>query len=309
MELSQLNYLIVLNRTRNFSRAAEELFITQPTLSQQIKKLEEELGIDLFKRNTRSVTPTKAGELCCLYAAQVMESIRQITKVAKEAKRREAGHIQLGMMIVYPQLNIPQILASFQDTHPNTKMGIQFGLSVDLLDLLIGKDVDIIISNIEPGMIEASIREKIRFTVFLSDHLHAIVSEKHPLANQETVTIEDISNETFFFTDARSSVKIALEHAFSNTDTELFKINSCPSMTSVFNYIGTGMGISVMTRHVAMGYMIPGIKCIPIVPEIVTQTAIITRITATKHQVMREFEEFFLQNIQENETKPRPLDV
>lgn len=299
MELSQLKYLVVLNRTRNFSRAAEALYITQPTLSQQIKKLEEELGVDLFRRNTRSVTPTKVGELCCLHAAQAIESIDQITKAAKEAKRREAGHLQLGMMIIYPQLNIPQILARFQDTHPNTKTGIQFGLSVDLLELLVNKEVDIIISNIEPSMIDPGIRERIRFTVFLPDRLHAIVGDKHPLANRETVTIEDISQETFFFTDVRSSVKMVFENAVAAKHIAPDNFNSCPSMTSVFNYIGAGMGISVMTRHVAMGYMKPGIICIPIVPEITTHTAIITRKTAVNHQVLREFEEFFLENIQD----------
>jgi DNA-binding transcriptional LysR family regulator len=297
MELTQLRYFVMLAMTKNFSRAAEELFITQPTLSQQIKRLEKDLGAELFHRSTRSVTLTPAGEMCLPYAQKAMDAVSGLANAMQEEKRRANGRLLVGVLTVYPHLNVSSILAKFQAMHPEMNTGVRIDWSVELLNMLLQKKVDVIISNVALDLLEPEVRELLRIHVFLEDWLHVVLSCRHPLAERESVTIEDIRQETIFHSDPRSSAKVRFENAVIAKGYSLPVFNTCPSMTSTFNFVENGMGISVMTRHVAMGYMTPGVTCIPITPKIRTQTAIITRRSVSAHPILQEFQEFFLQNI------------
>ena len=299
MELMQLRYFLALSKTKNFSRAAEEMFVTQPTLSQQIKKLEDELGVELFKRSTRSVTLTEIGMVCAECAQRAIDAVELIHMSAQEEKRRETGRLLVGVLVVYPHLNVSNILARFQELHPQINTSMYFEWSVDLLNMLLQKKVDVIISNIALDLMEPEIRNQLSINVFLEDCLNVVMGKRHHLADRESVTIEDVYQESFFYTDPRSSVKIRFENAVIAKGYQLPVFNECPSMTSVFNFVETGLGISVMTRHVAMEYMRPTLRCMPVTPKIRTQTAIITRKSAISHPILREFQEFFLQNIDE----------
>lgn len=299
MELTQLRYFVTLAKTKNFSRAADEMFITQPTLSQQIKRLERELGAELFRRSTRSVALTPAGEMCLAYAQQAIDAVAGLANAMQEEKRRLNGRLLVGVLTVYPHLNVSSILAKFQSLHPEMNTGVYIDWSVELLNMLLQKKVDVIISNVALDLLEPEVRENLRIHVFLEDWLHVVLSRRHRLADRESLTIEDIRQETIFHSDPRSSAKLRFENAVIAKGYPLPVFNTCPSMASTFNFIENGMGISVMTRHVAMGYMIPGVACIPIAPKIRTQTAIITRKGASAHPVLQEFQDFFLQHIAE----------
>lgn len=298
MELNQLRYFVTLAKTRNFSRAAEELFITQPTLSQQIKRLEEELGVELFKRSTRNVLLTPMGEMCLSYAQQAIDAINNMNGAVMEEKRRKNSRLLIGVLAVYPHLNVSDILVKFQKLHPEIDTNIQIDWSVDLQNRLLKKDLDVIISNVAIDLLEPSIRDRLNIHVFLEDHLHVVLSKNHRFADRETLSIEDIREETFFHTDPRSSSKLRFENAMIAKGYSAPVFNHCPSMLSMFKFIENGMGISVMTRHVALGYNLSsGLTCIPISPKIRTQTAIVTRRNSMSNLILREFQEFFLQNI------------
>lgn len=298
MDLNQLRYFVTLARTHNFSRASEELFITQPTLSQQIKRLEEELGVELFKRSTRSVVLTPMGEMCLSYAQQAIDAVDNLSGTVQEERRRKNGRLLVGVLAVYPHLNVSDILAKFQKMHPEINTNIQIDWSVDLQNRLLKKELDVIISNIAMDLLETSVRDRLSIHVFLEDYMHVVLSRNHRLAKRETLSIEDIHQETFFHTDPRSSSKLRFENAVIAKGYPPPVFNHCPSMLSTFQFVENGMGISVMTRHVAMGYNLgEGLICIPISPKIRTQTAIITRRSSSSNPILKEFQEFFLQNI------------
>lgn len=303
MEILQLRYFLTVCQTLNFSRAAEKLYISQPTLSQHIKRLEQELNVQLFKRSTRSVELTEIGRICAGHARQAIEALDRMQTVAAEQSRKEKNKLVVGVLAIYPQLTISQVLSEFQLAHPAVKTSLCFGLSVDLLNMLLEKKADIIICNpymdISSDMQARLAQQDVHIRVFQRDILHAVVNDQHRFANRESVTISDICRENIFSSYIRSSVSMMLEQAVKEQENFKLQFSECPSMTMMFNFISAGQGISVMTKHVAQGYMHPNMRCIPIDPPIRTETAVVVHKSALKRPTIKDFYEYFMAHIVE----------
>lgn len=297
MEINQLRYLVALSKTKNFSRAAEISFVTQPTLSQQIKKLEDELGVQLFTRTTKSVELTPIGEQCLVFAERVLQSVHLLYGTVEESKRKSSGSLKVGVLFVYPDSNISNALELYREMFPEIETIITFDSSASLLESLLMKELDAIISNIAFELIPQQTEEMLQICPFIQDSLHVVLSAKHPLAASKSLAITDFCKEHFFFTDEKSSVKLLLDWAIEKGGCQTQKTQLCPSMTMLFNFVEAGMGISVMSRHVAAAYMRPGLLCIPVVPSLKTYTALITIKKSKSSQIVEDFRTFFLSQI------------
>lgn len=295
MELQQLRYLVALSRTLNFSKAAEELFISQPTLSQQIRKLEEELGVKLIERSTRSVKMTPIGARCVDLAQEAVDAAKRIEEIAQQEKRRSSKKLNIGVLAVYPQLNISSIIAEYQALHLNETVNMYFGWSVDLLDRLRREKSDVIITNLDEAQLSQA--EMVQWDIhpFLEDQLYLIVGEKSPFFSRKVVGIEEVLSQQLFMPGSKSSANIFFTKAIHNAGYQVPEYNECPSIMSTFNFVATGRGATVLSKHVSQPYLREGMKLISIMPAIKTYTAIVLRKESLARPVIREFRDFFLE--------------
>ena len=296
MDLQQLRFLVKISQTLNFSKAAEELFISQPTLSHQIRRLEDELGVKLLERSTRNVELTPIGRECVNLAQQMVELSDRILEITQEESRRFSNRLNIGVLAIYPQMNISAVINEFQASHLNETINIHFDWSVTLMDRLMRKKTDVIISNIDREGLTKAVAEQLDIHPFITDSLYLIVSDNNPLAQSDTVALEQVLSQRLFMPGRTSSANQFFLKAVTSAGYQMPASVECQSIMSAFNFVMTGSGASVLSRHVAESYMKEGMKMVKIVPEIHTYTAVITRKELLKRPLVKEFIRFFLEH-------------
>ena len=295
MELQQLRYLVALSKTLNFSKAAEEMFISQPTLSQQIRKLEEELDVRLVERSTRNVVMTPIGLACVKLAQQAVDASDRMIEITQEEQRHGQHKLNIGVLAVYPQLNISSVIAEFQSLHLTETINLHFGWSIDLLGRLLSKKSDIIITNLDKDQLSKAELESLDIHTFLNDRLYLIVGQDHPLAQRQTVGLAEVLSQRLFLPGARSSANLFFEKAVHAAGYQMPNFTECQSIMTALNFAKANHGASVFSRHVSESYVREGMRLIEITPTIWTWTAIVTRKEMLRHPLVHEFRNFFLE--------------
>jgi LysR family transcriptional activator of glutamate synthase operon len=142
LELRQLRYVEAVARHRHFTRAAEELHVAQSALSHQIKRLEAELGTELFERTSRHVAATDAGEAVAARARRVLAEIEGVNEEIDELRGVMRGHIWIGALLPAGEIDVPALVARFSESHPGIEVGIREGTAGDMLGYLAEDEVD-----------------------------------------------------------------------------------------------------------------------------------------------------------------------
>ena len=295
MELQQLRYLVALSKTLNFSKAAEEMFISQPTLSQQIRNLEEERDVRRVDRSTRNVAMTPIGLACVKLAQQAVDASDRMIEITQEEQRHGQHKLNIGVLAVYPQLNISSVIAEFQSLHLTETINLHFGWSIDLLGRLLSKKSDIIITNLDKDQLSKAELESLDIHTFLSDRLYLIVGQDHPLAQRQTVGLAEVLSQRLFLPGARSSANLFFEKAVHAAGYQMPNFTECQSIMTALNFAKANHGASVFSRHVSESYVREGMRLIEITPTIWTWTAIVTRKEMLRHPLVHEFRNFFLE--------------
>lgn len=296
MEIAQLRYFLAVCRTSNFSKAAEELYITQPTLSQQLKRLENELGIPLFERSTRKVQLTEAGEACREYAQNILDNVDRLTATASEYLRNQTGSLKIGILTLLPQLNVTSAIAAFQKDYPNIAADMEFGWSGELLDRLCKKQLDAVVSNVVYPLEEQY--QELDIHVFSEDYLCVVLSRKHPLATRKKIPLSALQDEIFWMDGPSTSIGVRLRMLAEELDLPPLKMQEIHSIPSVFKMVEANMGVSVISKNVGQEYLRPGMCSIPLEPRTKSQIALVMRKERKKNNPTNLFAEFFLKYIE-----------
>ncbi|MCC8059254.1 MAG: LysR family transcriptional regulator [Clostridiales bacterium] len=276
MDLNQLRYFVKLSEVQNFSKAAEELYVTQPTLSQRIKRLEQELGVDLFVRSTRSVQLTEAGQLCYEQAKTVLEDLNKLMTMAEEIHRRKAGHIAIGILAVLPHWNISAALNDFRKKYPQIDINMEFDWSKALIDQLLKKKLDVVISKVfwNEGSPEFADLE-----VYPIDEgeLEVILGRNHPLAGQKTVRLEQLAGEQVLMADQHACIAHKLNDITKEKGLPPLQYQEVRSNSSMFRIIESNVGVSVMSHDILQEYSYADVCMRPLEPCTCLQTAVVFR--------------------------------
>ena len=142
MELRQLRYVEAVARRRHFTRAAEDLHVAQSALSQQVRRLEAELGAELFERTSRSVRPTEAGEAVAAGARRILAEVDGIRGEIEELRGVVRGRVSIGALLPAGPLDVPRLLARFAEAFPRIEVGLREGTAGDMLRHLAAGEVD-----------------------------------------------------------------------------------------------------------------------------------------------------------------------
>ena len=189
MEMQQLRYVVAVARTRNFSRAAEQCHVSQPSLSQQMQKLEEELGERLFDRLRREAKLTPAGETFLLRAVRILEEVDAARREAHDTRALLRGTVALGVLPTIAPYLLPDVVARFNEHYPGVEVVIHEDTTARLLKLALGCDIDFAIVSTPLPDSRFEVKE-----LFVEELLLA-VPPGHPLAMKRTISAGDLDAE------------------------------------------------------------------------------------------------------------------
>jgi|UniRef100_UPI0040491665 LysR family transcriptional regulator, hydrogen peroxide-inducible genes activator len=189
MEMHQLRYMVALARTGNFSRAAEQCHVAQPSLSQQIKKLEDELGERLFDRLKRQAKLTAHGEAFLRRAVRILEEVEAAKREATDALDLLHGTVAIGVLPTIAPYLLPEVMAQFSAKFAGVEVVVQEDTTAQLLKLLHAYEIDL-------ALVSEPINDDRLITVELfTEELLLALPPKHPLILKRTVSVADLAAE------------------------------------------------------------------------------------------------------------------
>lgn len=187
MELRQIRYFLKVAELLNFSEASKELFITQSTLSQQIRQLENEFDTILFERNSHEVSLTEAGQQFMRYARKVMIDVDDCTQKMDDLKNMLTGELNIGVTFTFSPL-LTETVLEFMKLYPHVRLNVFYKTMSELMDMLQRREVDFVLA-FKP----TDRNDKIESHVLFNNHLSVVVSEQHSLAKRKSLTLEDLA--------------------------------------------------------------------------------------------------------------------
>jgi len=189
MEMHQLRYVVAVARTRNFSRAAEQCHVSQPSLSQQIQKLEQELGERLFDRMKREAKLTPHGETFLHRAVRILEEVDAAKREATDAQKLLRGTVAVGVLPTIAPYLLPDALATFTAKFPGVQVVVQEDTTARLLKLALACEIDFALAS-------RPIRdERLEVRELFSEELLIALPPGHPLTRKRTVGADDLEGE------------------------------------------------------------------------------------------------------------------
>lgn len=197
MELRHLHYFIAVAEELHFSRAAERLHISQPPLSQQIRDLEEELGVKLFERTKRHVQLTEAGKEFLERSYRVLAQLEQAIVATQQIGRGEVGRLAIGFVGSAMYTVLPEILRAFREQFPAVELQLRELTTAQQIQALYDKQVDI-------GIVRSAISEPgLSMECFLPESLVLALPATHPLSAQTQVSLSTLADELFILFPAK----------------------------------------------------------------------------------------------------------
>ena len=191
MELHQLRYFLAVARTRNFSRAAEQCHVAQPSLSQQIMKLEEELDERLFERTKREVALTPAGELFRGHAERVLEEVELARDKVREVRGLVRGRVTLGALPTVAPYYLPTRLRAFAAAFPGIEVVVHEDTTAHLAAAVLAREIDVALVSLPVE------RAGLETEEFFDEDLLVVLPAGHALATKRKLTLDDLEHEAF----------------------------------------------------------------------------------------------------------------
>ena len=187
MELRQIRYFLKVAELLNFSEASKALFITQSTLSQQIRQLENEFDTILFERNSHEVSLTEAGQQFMRYARKVIIDVDDCTQKMDDLKNMLTGELNIGVTFTFSPL-LTETVLEFMKQYPHVRLNVFYKTMSELMDMLQRREVDFVLA-FKP----TDRNDKIESHVLFNNHLSVVVSEQHSLAKRKSLTLDDLA--------------------------------------------------------------------------------------------------------------------
>lgn len=186
MNLQQLTYLVALDTYRQFGLAAEKCFVTQPALSVQVQKLEEELGVLLFDRTKKGAEPTAVGIKVITQARQVLREAQHLRELVQVEKGEMVGDLRLGVIPTLAPYLVPRFLVDFTTAYPDLRVRVEELRSEELMEQLKDHRIDV-------GLLVTPLDDRqLRELPVLDEPFLAYVSANHPLADHDLITGPDL---------------------------------------------------------------------------------------------------------------------
>ena len=257
MTLSELRFVVAVAKERNFRRASEKCFVSQPALSLAIKKLEEDLGVLIFERSRTDVSPTPIGEQIIEQAIRAIEEVAHIREIAKQGDNQLGGAFRLGLIYSVGPYLLPEIIPILRNTAPDMPLDIEENLTAQLE------------AQLKSGVIDAAIvalpfeAAGIKTMPLYDEKYVVMVPIGHPWANRTSIKAAELADENVLLLNSG--------HCYSHQ-----VLQACPdlsrkgqilqgnSLETIRNMVASNLGITVLPCSAATErYVNPLVKVIP----------------------------------------------
>jgi LysR family hydrogen peroxide-inducible transcriptional activator len=290
MDLQQLRYVVALSQELNFVRAARRVHVTQPTLSQQLKKLEDELGLLLFERAAKGARLTPAGQKFLPYAVQVLDSLEKGVQELQQESGQIAGRVRFAAIPTIGPYVLPSVIPVLRKEAPQLFLEIYEKTTSDLLEAVRTGAIDL-------GLLSLPIDDAGLATRLVGEEEFLLaVSKTHVLAKKQSVSLKELEHEKLLI--------LQEGHCFGNQALEFCKrsredvqvIFEGSSLTSVMRLAAAGEGVTFVPRMAAESSAQTGLSFIPFSkPRPTRPIAFVWRISAPLTRAHR----FLMEKIEE----------
>lgn len=242
VSLRQLQIFEAIARLGGFTRAAEELFLTQPTVSMQIKKLEEGIGLPLCEHIGKQTYLTDAGRVVYDHARHVLDSVANIEMEIADMQGMKTGMLRLAV-VTTAKYFAPRALGQFCQRHPGVDVALKVTNRERLLERLAQNSDDLYIMGHPPDT------DDVIFEPYLPNPLVALAPQNHPLTGQSNLDPAQLADYPFIMREQGSGTRMAIEAFFAQRGIKLKIRMELGSNEAIKQAIDAGLGLSVLSRH------------------------------------------------------------
>ena len=229
----------------SFRKAGEELYLTQPAVTQQIRALEEDLGVQLFDRTGTRVEVTSTGSVLLRYVRQVDKLLARAEQEIAVLNRTEGGELCLGVSTTISQYVLPRMLKEFRRLHPKVRLSVQNGNTEQIVEALIDQEVSL-------GLIEGPARRRdVRTEPFLDDELVLIVPASHEWADFPSLSSQSLIGAPMLMRERGSGSRRVIESALVAAGLKLKSLNitmELDSTEAIKSAVESGLGVGFVSR-------------------------------------------------------------
>lgn len=246
MELHQFRYFSALAQSASFSKAAELCNISQPSLSAQIAKLEDELGGPLVERNRGNNRPNERGRILLRRGREILHQLDELSRELREFDRGKGGSIRLGCLPTTGAYVLPPLLGTFKLQHPNVEIRLVEGSSPILGQRLITDDLDLAIID------QVGLKPGLDGTELFTEPLFIVLPPKHHLANQSQLEMSQLEHESLILMHRGHGFHDIVLSAFSQAGVKPNIVYESSEVETVQALVKAGLGVSIVPRMVCV---------------------------------------------------------
>lgn len=262
MDFPRLWVFRAVARHLNFSRAADELHLSQPAVSKHIRQLETELGVQLFQRLGNRVELTEAGRLLADYAQRVSMLTEEVRRVIEELKGLQRGHLRIGASTTPGLYMLPEMLARFQKKYPAIEATLTITNSADITRRVLSSEIDL-------GFVGAPVESPgLQVRPFAEDEIVLIVPAGHALARQRTFAPGLLARETLITREAGSGTRQIVESHLVSLGISPRRALEMSGCEAVKRATGAGLGVAFVSRRAVALEVAHRLVGVPEIPEL-----------------------------------------
>lgn len=290
MERNQLKYVIEVARYENITRAAEALHIAQPSLSSQILKLEQELGISLFERCRRRVYLTEAGRNFVYQAKQILNSMEQLEKDMKDYAARRTGSIQIGALPTMVSLGIPDMISEFRDQYSSLEVTLREMGSSGLYQSVNIGELDVAFAILDHDFPD----EEIHRIQLMESGVVAVVNTANPLSKQKELSLHALKGQHIISSSADFSFPNYYLTPLVQQNIPHMVSSICNQIESSFALVEKNFGITFCSEEISRHYTYKNVVYIPVREIPSRKIYLIYKKSPEYHPTLQAFIEFIL---------------
>ncbi|MEV6355234.1 LysR family transcriptional regulator [Streptomyces hydrogenans] len=249
MDLRQLEYFVAVAEERNFTRAAERVHISQSGVSAQIRRLEHELGAELFDRSARTVTLTVAGEAALAHARAALASAEAVGRAVDEVTGLVRGRLTVGMVVGCTVTPLFDALAAFHEAHPGVEIRLREETSARLADAVRSGTVDLALIGAA-----ATTPDGLDALTIIDERLVAAVPPGHPLAGLPHVTLRELTAHPLVCMPSGTGLRAVLDQACAEQDLRPSIAMEAGAADAIADLAVRGLGVAVLSASMATPY-------------------------------------------------------
>ena len=243
LTLRQLTLFEAVARNLSFTKAANELHLTQPAVSMQIRQLEESAGLPLIDKVGKSIYLTEAGEEMYNYSKEISQQLRELDEVMEALKGVQRGHLRLSVASTANSF-ATTLLSAFSKRYEGTTYSLDITNRKGLLEQLANNQTDIVIMGKPPEGLELEVH------TFMENPLVVIAPPDHPLAQEEgPIPIKKLQSETFVVREKHSGTRIAMERFFKEQEIKIKASMEMTSNSAIKHSVAAGLGLGLVSYH------------------------------------------------------------